>query len=231
MASWLARISKSKWLMLTLYAIMITGNGILAKTVHYSTDQLQKYLQLNYRELQGITVSATYLLSIPLSLFGSYIVTVFGIPETIVILQLVSLFGWVTFADGVYRKSKYLNIAGRLIEGGALGAKRVPVILYCTCRFKKTNLAFALGCLSMAHRLSMVIGPLLIINLFMERWRMADSLPMLYWSATVFLIPGTVLSILVWLCNRYHYSHKALAVRNASTENKSNSIDATQTSS
>eukprot|EP01083_Nonionella_stella_P162451 533347_1 len=136
-----------------------------------------------------------------------------------------------TFADGVYRKSKYLNIAGRLIEGGALGAKRVPVILYCTCRFKKTNLAFALGCLSMAHRLSMVIGPLLIINLFMERWRMADSLPMLYWSATVFLIPGTVLSILVWLCNRYHYSHKALAVRNASTENKSNSIDATQTSS
>eukprot|EP01083_Nonionella_stella_P027210 74892_1 len=43
---------------------------------------------------------------------------------------------------------------------------------------------------------------------------------MLYWSATVFMIPGTVLSIVVWLCNRYHYSQKA------STEDVANTSSA-----
>eukprot|EP01084_Bolivina_argentea_P156513 272795_1 len=159
MSSYLFKIGKSKWLMLFFYFIMIIGNGITSKTVHYSTSELQNYMQFNATELQGITVSATHILSIPLSLFTTYIITTFGSTQTTVILQIISLFGWIIFADGVSIKSLTQMTFGRIIQGGAFGAKRVAIIVYCTHRFKQNNLSFALGCLTMAAKLAMIIGP------------------------------------------------------------------------
>ena len=144
--------------MLFLYVVMIFGNCIPAKTVQYSTVQLEEYMNLTAQELQGITVSATHILSIPASLFGTYIITVFGITETTLIFQIIAVLGWSLFADGVTNKCKLEIISGRLINGAVFGAKRVSIISYCTCRFKKNNLSFALGCITMAAKLSMIIG-------------------------------------------------------------------------
>lgn len=152
------KIGKSKWLMLFLYCVMIIGNGIVSKAIVYSTNQLQSYINLSAKELQGIAVSATAVLSIPMSLFGAYMITVFGITETTFIFQVVSSLGWVIFANGVSNKSKLEMMAGRIIQGASFGPRRISVTTYCTCRFDNNNLAFAMGCIAMAIKLSMIIG-------------------------------------------------------------------------
>lgn len=158
MLSYFCHIGKSKWLMLFFYFVMIVGNGIVSKTVHYSTNQLKEYMNLSAKELQGITVSATHILSIPLSLFGTYVIAVMGITESTIIWQIVSFLGWLLFCHGVSNKSKLETNAGRIISGGPFGIQKVSITTFCTIRFNKANLSLALGCLSMGSKLSMIIG-------------------------------------------------------------------------
>ena len=158
MAASPCKVGKSKWLMLFLYCVMILGNGIVSRAIHYSTNQLQSYMNLSAKELKAIAVSAMHILSIPMSLFGTYMITVFGITETTLIWQIISFLGWVLFSNGVANKSKFQMITGRIIQGGSFGSKRVSITTYCTCRFKSNNLAFSLGCISMAIKVAMIIG-------------------------------------------------------------------------
>lgn len=137
---------------------MVIGNGIVSKTVHYSTNQLRKYMNLTAKELQGITVSATHILSIPLSLFGTYVIAAVGTTESTIIFQIIAVLGWIFFAYGVSNKSKLQVNIGRAITGAPFGSQKVAITTFCTCRFNTSNLSFALGCLSMASKLSMIIG-------------------------------------------------------------------------
>ena len=158
MHSLLCRVGKSKWTILVFYCIMLFGCGIMSKTIHYSTGELKDYMQLSSKELQGITVSATHILSIPLSLFITYIIGKCGVTETIAMFQILSLFGWISFAQGVSRHSKTQLNLSRLVQGGANGAKCVAVLIWCSCNFRWKHISLSLGLLTLSSRLSMVIG-------------------------------------------------------------------------
>eukprot|EP01083_Nonionella_stella_P110914 324933_1 len=199
----LSEILRSKWSMLLCAFFIMFTNSLVNISVKSTTNNLRSHLNCTETEVQTFTVSAAYILSIPLSLYGSFIIHKVGTSKSLVLWTATATVGWIIFAIGVWARNLVIMFIGRFLQGGAFGAMRVSFNAFCVKWFGKKHIAMSMGILRSAHNIAHVVGSILVINVFQHKWKW--TLPQIFWSETLPLIGCTFLAILMWLSAKSMY--------------------------
>lgn len=125
-----------KWVLLALCFVSYFGNALVNYSVKSTTNNLRNEANLNHNEGQWIVTSCTFILAIPLSIYGSFIVHKLGCSLSIVTWNCGAILGWLLFCVGVQYSNVWIMGLGRTIQGGALVCK-LPIHV-CSC-FQKCS--------------------------------------------------------------------------------------------
>ena len=159
--------SNWKWILLLFCGLIMFSNSIVTNSLKVTTEDFKKEpgLDIEEKTMQFLSVSCAYILAIPMSMGGSYVIQSIGVKKAIVAWSILGLCGWIAFCAGfqIGIDALILMFIGRMIQGGAFGAIRVTFNEFCVDWFRKKNVAASMGVIRFFHNLAQVLGCMLYI--------------------------------------------------------------------
>ena len=152
------QVAFSKWPMILFAFLYMFFSAVVNYSVKLTSVELEKILDIDNTRVNFLSVSVTYILAIPLCLYGSLIISKMGVSNSLILWPSIALVGWMLFCISIQYKIYLLALLGRAIQGGAFGAARVSLNALCSKWFEKKHIALSMAIIRQAHNVAHILG-------------------------------------------------------------------------